>query len=90
MKFAHALITVIAVPFLMGADGGCQTASQPPVEVVADTFCQTAKKRTWSVNDTPETIKEAITHNAGIDKACGVQGKAKVSGIMVQTPLEVT
>ena len=47
---------------------GC--AKEPPVQVVADSFCQAAKKRTWSVDDTPTTISEAVRHNAGIDRAC--------------------
>ena len=46
---------------------------QPPVQVVADSFCQAAKKKTWSVNDTRETIDQIVKHNAGIDRACGIK-----------------
>jgi hypothetical protein len=56
---------------------GCATEPPPePVKVapvVTDTFCETAIKRTWSVKDTPETIREAGTWNRAIDKRCGVK-----------------
>jgi hypothetical protein len=58
---------------------GCaqQMAEAPPIEpvkpapVVADTFCATARKRTWAVKDTPESIREADAWNRAIDKRCG-------------------
>jgi hypothetical protein len=49
--------------------GGC-SPPEAPVQVVADSYCLGVKKRTWSINDTQETIDEAIRINAGIDKAC--------------------
>ena len=51
---------------------GCATP-QAPVQVVGDSYCQAAKKKTWSVNDTPETIEQIVRHNAGVDRACGVK-----------------
>lgn len=36
---------------------GC--AKDPPQQTAVDTFCLTAKKRTWSINDTAETIRDA-------------------------------
>ena len=53
---------------------GCATP-QAPVQVVANNYCEiaTKQKRTWSVNDTPESIAEAVRHNAGVDRACGVK-----------------
>lgn len=59
--------------------GGCADAAKAPVLVVADTFCQSAKKRTWHVDDTLDTISEAIRQNAGIDRACGVPKSTKVA-----------
>ena len=60
------LAAIAAIAALLG---GC--ANNPvPVQVVADSYCLAAKKRTWSVDDTQETIDEAIRINAGIDKAC--------------------
>jgi hypothetical protein len=50
---------------------GCATP-QAPVMVVSDSFCTVAKKRTWSVDDTPDTISQIVKHNAGIDRACGI------------------
>lgn len=68
------VIVAAIVPLLLGNQGGCGTTAQPEIKVVADTFCMSAKKRTWSVDDTPESINEAIRINAGIDKACGRKG----------------
>lgn len=56
--------------------GACAQDKPAPVQVVADSFCIAAKKRTWSVNDTPETISEIMRHNQGIDRACGIPGKS--------------
>lgn len=56
---------------------GCATPNAP-INVVSDSFCLAAKKRTWSVDDTPETISEALRHNSGIDRACGVP-KSKIA-----------
>jgi hypothetical protein len=61
----------LVIPFLLGNQGGCGTTAEPPVKVVADSFCLAAKKRSWSIDDTPETVAEAVRVNAGIDKACG-------------------
>ena len=62
----------IAIIALAALVAGCATP-QAPVQVVGDSFCQAAKKKTWSVNDTPETIEQIVRHNAGIDRACGVK-----------------
>jgi hypothetical protein len=51
--------------------GGCATVPETKISVVADSFCLAAKKRSWSVDDTPGSIEEAIRVNAGIDRACG-------------------
>jgi uncharacterized lipoprotein YmbA len=48
---------------------GCATMK----EVTAvDTFCL-QKKRTWSMDDTPETVREAQVFNGTIDRRCGVK-----------------
>ena len=70
MKYA-----IIAVCLVMSA---CAQPA-PEIKVVADTFCQSAKKRTWDVGDTLETIQETIRINAGIDRACGVPKATKVA-----------
>lgn len=57
---------------------GCATPNQQ-INVVSDSFCLAAKKRTWSVDDTPESISEAVKINAGIDKACGVPKSTKIA-----------
>jgi hypothetical protein len=41
-----------------------------------DTFCLNAKKRSWSVNDTVETIRDAEAWNRTVDLRCGIPGKA--------------
>lgn len=75
----RAVGAVAAVGFAAGGMAGCATAPPQPVNVVADSFCIAAKKRSWSVDDTPETIAEAVKINAGIDRACGVKGKPPTS-----------
>ena len=52
-------------------------AKDPPPMAV-DTFCLTAKKRTWSVSDTAETIRDAEIWNATIDRRCGSGGRSGV------------
>ena len=50
---------------------GCALFDPPKPETVAvDTFCLTAKKRYWSINDSVESIRDAEVHNAVIDKRC--------------------
>lgn len=71
---AVAVLAIIA-----GGLAGCASSQPQPVNVVADSFCIAAKKKTWSVNDTPATIEQIRKHNAGIDRACGIPGKVKVA-----------
>lgn len=52
---------------------GC--AKEPPAPVAIDTFCITSKKRSWSIEDSPESIRAAEVHNRTIDLRCGVPGK---------------
>lgn len=66
------MLAVIAATVLAGC---AMQEKEPPVNVVGDSFCTASKKRSWSVNDTPESIQEAIRINRGIDRACG-KGKA--------------
>jgi hypothetical protein len=50
--------------------GGCAEMNQVQQSLsIVDTFCSN-KKRTWSVSDTPETIREARAWNAALDKRC--------------------
>lgn len=51
---------------------GCAKEPEP---VAIDTFCISAKKRTWSVNDTPETIRDVTAWNKLVDLRCGYPGK---------------
>jgi hypothetical protein len=62
------IVAFIASILLTGCD-----KSNAPVMVVADSFCLAAKKKTWSVDDTPETIEQIVKYNAGIDRACGIK-----------------
>lgn len=64
--------TVTAVILLLA---GCtqqpaESTSEPP-PVIVDTFCETARKRSWSVKDTPATIAEAAAWNRAVDRRCG-------------------
>ena len=52
---------------------GC--AKEVPAEVV-DTFCITAKKRTWDPDtDSVQTMREAVVYNRMVDRRCGYPGK---------------
>lgn len=51
---------------------GC--VKEPPPQVVADTFCLTAKTRLWSIEDTPESIRAAEVFNRTVDRRCGIPG----------------
>lgn len=51
---------------------GCATQATP---IATDTFCLTAKKRMWSIQDSPETIRDAEAWNKTIDLRCGVPGR---------------
>ncbi len=73
MKQWIAIMTVLAL-----AACADPTAAPPKLNIVADNYCAIAKKRTWSVNDTWQSIEEARRENAKIDKLCGAAGeKAK-------------
>ena len=48
-------------------------AKEPPQQVVTDSFCLTAKKRFWSINDSAESIRDAEAWNTAIDKKCGTK-----------------
>lgn len=78
-KFGRGKGRIATLATLAALVAGC--AQEVPIQVVTDSLCTTAKKRTWSVNDTPETIEEAVRYNRAIDKACGIpgQGATKVA-----------
>jgi sugar (pentulose or hexulose) kinase len=43
---------------------------------VVDTYCLTAKKRTWDPDvDSVQTMREAVVYNRAIDRRCGILGK---------------
>lgn len=53
---------------------GLVACVQDTTPVAIDTFCLTAKKRLWSVNDTAETIRDAEAWNKLVDLRCGIPG----------------
>ncbi len=65
MRYVISTIVLLALLVLPG----CATSSgKTPVAV--DTFCL-QKRRTWSINDTPESIREARVFNDTVDRRCG-------------------
>ena len=48
---------------------GCATTSGV---VVTDSFCLSAKKKKWSLDDTPDSIRDARVWNQIVDRRCGV------------------
>ena len=66
---AEMKIVVRSLPFLALALAGCATTDTTPV--VTDTFCLTARKRSWDPDvDSIQTMREAVTHNRFIDRRC--------------------
>lgn len=59
--FIIALLGLLLLP-------GCATSGNVPVAV--DTFCL-QKARTWSPDDTPESIREAEVFNETLRRRCG-------------------
>lgn len=50
---------------------GCALFDQKQLPMAVDTFCLTAKKRSWSIHDTPESIRDARVWNQVVDRRCG-------------------
>jgi len=53
-------------------------ARRIPEKTVVDTLCITVKKKGWSANDTPKTIRDAKAWNRQIDRHCGVADKVAI------------
>lgn len=67
----------LAAVILLLAGCAAQTAEAPKAEpqpVVVDSFCSTARKRTWAEKDTPASIAEADAWNRAIDRRCRSTG----------------
>lgn len=64
--------TIAICALIASALAGCGKEPEP---VAIDTFCISAKKRTWSVDDTAETIRDVTAWNKLVDLRCGVPGK---------------
>ena len=69
---------LLAIALVALSLAGCKTTGTPDklpaIQVTSDSYCKIAKRRTWSVNDTTETIDEARREKAKFEKICG--GKA--------------
>jgi len=69
------VLAIAAVLLQAVAPGGCFTPAAEqkvplqPVTISVDTLCL-MKKRSWSVDDTPETVRAATAFNAGWDRKC--------------------
>lgn len=77
MSTRVVLSIILLAPLLMGAKSACTLwgAAEPELTVI-DTWCDTAAKRQWSVDDTPETIRAARAWNGAIDERCSKTKKA--------------
>lgn len=58
-----ALLGLLVLP-------GCATMGAA-TGIATDSFCISAKKRGWSLEDTPESIRAARIWNKTIDQRCG-------------------
>lgn len=68
-RIAYAISCALLASMLAGC------ATEPPRQSVVDTFCLTAKKRIWSINDTAESIRAAEVWNRTVDRRCGIPGQ---------------
>ena len=76
MRGTHYIVMTFAALGL-GACETMQAAKERPIEFTSSDYCEIARKRTWSVDDTQASIDEARRENAKWDRLCGP--KAKVS-----------
>ena len=68
MRRSLALLALLAA--------GC--AKEPPPQSVVDTFCLSpaSKKRTWNPEtDSVDTMRDAVVHNAYVDRRCSSSAK---------------
>lgn len=72
MKTARKIALLTLCVFIGCVMAGCETLNTAQLTAV-DTFCLTSKKRLWSINDSPESIREAEIWNGTIDRRCGVK-----------------
>lgn len=54
-----------AIPLVALLLAGCASS-----QAATDTYCLSARKIIWSIEDSPETIQRAEIHNKTIDKRC--------------------
>lgn len=66
----------IVVVLSLSLSGCALFQEAKPEQTVTDSFCLSARKRTWSVSDSPQSIQEAEAWNSAIDRRCGVKAKA--------------
>ena len=57
---------------------GCSLLDGIPEKTVVDTLCITVKKKGWSTNDTPKTIRDARAWNQQIHRHCGAADKVAI------------
>lgn len=69
-------LKVAALTLALTLAGCADFKKMAPELAIVDTFCLNAQKRTWSLNDSPESIRDAQVHNAVIDKKCPTKKRA--------------
>lgn len=65
------LVPIFAALALAGCSGSLADVNPPTeVKIVSDTYCTVAKKRSWDVTDTQQSIDEARSENHKWDCLC--------------------
>lgn len=68
----HKLLSTCLVVALVVLLAGCSMFKEATAQAVAvDTWCLSARKKMWSRQDHPETIRDARIHNELVDRKCG-------------------
>ena len=71
VRYFMMAVIVVMIALMMSILPGCAMFQAATQSTVVDTYCLTAKKRKWSVDDRPEVIREARIENQVIDRRCG-------------------
>jgi hypothetical protein len=69
--YALGLVAILSVAVIAGGCSQSQATDKPIKLTLKPNSICSLPERTWSVDDTPETIEEAIRFNTGRARACG-------------------
>jgi hypothetical protein len=69
----------LVVCAVLGLTGCASAPEKVDVKLAASDYCQIARKISWRLQDTRQTIQEVRRHNAAWDRRCLAQSEKPVS-----------